>query len=171
MRKSLRKLSKMPAVNSSKLRQWMRKRQMLADGGSADVMFSEEELNAWMASVSPQAQKDAPAAGVMTPEKINFRIQDDTMQIGLLGKLAALGLTHDLVFQTKGKFVKADDRFTFAPDELYVGSLPVHTVPGLAPFFIKRVLASQELPEDIQTTWKQLQLVSVEGNNLRLTLP
>src|SRR5215217_2054823 len=42
------------AINSSKSRQWMRKRQMLADGAAVDVSFSEEELNAWMASVTPQ---------------------------------------------------------------------------------------------------------------------
>lgn len=159
------------AVNSSKARQWTRKRQMLADGASADVTFSEEELNAWMASVAPQPQKDAPPAGMFTPEKVNFRINDNVIQIGLLGKVTALDISREVVFQTRGKFVKADEGFTFVPDELYIGSLPVHAVQGLAPWFIKRMLASQELPEDLQKTWKQLQLVAVEGNLLRLTLP
>lgn len=164
------------AVNSSKSRQWMRKRQMLADGGSVEVMFSEEELNAWMASVAPQPQAGAGAAAasgtaVLTPERVNFRIRDGVMQIGLLGKLTALGFTRDMVFQARGKFEPGAEGHKFTADEFYIGSLPTHTVPGLAELIIKRVLAQQELPEDLQKTWKQLKLVAVEDSSLRLVLP
>jgi hypothetical protein len=161
------------SVNSSKSRQWMRKRQMLADGASADVVFNEEELNAWMASMAPQAQKGAPANPdtLFTPERVNFRIQNGSLQIGLLGKLNILGLNRDMVFQTRGKFVQGDNGFAFVADQLYIGSLPTHAVPNLAPLIIERVLAAQALPEELKATWKKLKLVAVENDSLRLVLP
>ncbi|HEY9250941.1 MAG TPA: hypothetical protein VIO38_17490 [Rariglobus sp.] len=166
------------SVNSSKARQWMRKRQMLADGNSADVSFTEEELNAWMSSVGPHPQKPAPASPaatanteLFTPERVNFRIREGVLQVGLLGKVTLLGLTRDLVFQTRGTFVQGANGFEFAPREFYIGSLPTHVVPGLAPMLIKRAIAAQELPVDLETTWRQLKLVAVEDASVRLVLP
>jgi hypothetical protein len=164
------------SANSSKSRQWMRKRQMLADGAAADVSFTEEELNAWMASMAPQPPKGAAAETPETlfaPEKVNFRIQNGILQVGLVGKVSvsALGLSRDMVFQTRGKFVKGDNGYVFAADELYLGSLPTHTVPHLTELIMERVLAAQQLPEDLKATWKKLNLVAVEDNTLRLVLP
>ena len=167
------------AVNSGKARQWTRKRQMLADGAAADVTFTEEELNAWMASanVQPQQAKGAaPAAAaapaaLFTPERVNFRIQGGSLQVGMLGKIAAVGVTQDLVFHTRGTFVEGAEGYVFSPDQLYVGSLPVHKVPGLTEILMKRVAEAQQLPEDLVTTWKKLKLVAVEDNVLRLVLP
>lgn len=162
-------------VNSNKSRQWTRKRQMLADGGPAEVAFSEEELNAWISTAAPAA---APAPGaaaapasVLTPERINFRIRDGVFQAGVVGKLSLFGLEHALVVQTRGDFQPGGDGFAYVAKELYVGSLPVHAVPGLAEVAIRRALASQEVPEDIQATWKKLKLVAVEGNVVKLALP
>ena len=161
------------AVNSSKAHQWKRKRQMLAEGTSADVLFSEEELNAWVASAAPQPQKGAAANpdALFTPERVNFRIKNGVLQVGLLGKLTALGLNLDMVFQTRGKFVPSDNGYTFVADELYLGSLPVHMVPNLTPFIMERILAAQALPEDLKATWKKLKLVAVEDTSLHLVLP
>lgn len=164
------------AVNSGKARQWTRKRQMLADGAAADVTFTEEELNAWMASANVQPKKNAdPAAAapaaLFTPERVNFRIQGGSLQVGMLGKIEAVGVTQDLVFHTRGTFVEGAEGYVFAPDQLYVGSLPVHKVPGLTELLMKRVAEAQALPEDLMTTWKKLKLVAVEDNVLRLVLP
>ncbi|MFA6960039.1 MAG: hypothetical protein WC205_04715 [Opitutaceae bacterium] len=161
------------ASSSSKSSQWKRKRQMLTDGGSVDVSFTEEELNAWMANVAPKPKQGAAAAStaVLTPEHINFRIQSGVMQVGVLGKLSAFGFDMDMVVQARGKFVPGPDGFDFEADEFYIGSLPVHAVPRLTPLVIKKVLAAQEFPEDLKTTWKQLKLVAVEDNSLHLTLP
>ena len=85
--------------------------------------------------------------------------------------VSALGLSRDMVFQTRGKFVKGDNGYVFSPDELYLGSLPTHTVPHMTSLIMERVLAAQELPEDLKATWKKLNLVVVEDNTLRLVLP
>ena len=164
------------SASSSKAQQWKRKRQMLADGAAADVSFTEEELNAWSASMTPQPSKAAAAETAETlfaPEKVNFRIQKGILQVGLVGKLSisALGVSRDMVFQTRGKFVKGDNGYVFAPDELYLGSLPTHTVPHLTALIMERIFAAQELPEDLKATWKKLNLVAVEDNTLRLVLP
>ncbi len=164
------------AVNSSKARQWTRKRQMLTEGAAVDVVFSEEELNAWMASAAPKPA--APAAGaaaaqpaMIQPESINFRIQEGVLQVGLLGKLSAMGYERGLIVQARGTFAPGTEGFVFVPAEFYIGSLPAHVLPGLTDFLMKRLGGAQELPEDIKAAWKKLTLVAVEGNTLRLTLP
>jgi hypothetical protein len=162
------------SVNSGKARQWTRKRQMLTDGGSVDMAFNEEELNAWASNLMPQAspQKGADTSGsIFTPEKVNFRISDDVMQVGLLGQISQFGFEQEMVFQTRGKFEPGPDGFRFSPDELYVGSLPVHRVPGLAPWLIQRIITAQELPENVKETWSKIKLVAVEGNTLRIVTP
>jgi len=171
------------SANSSKSRQWTRKRQMLAGGGAVDVSLTEDELNAWLVSAGvgtgadaggkPGAAAAAPKSSpaLVQPERINFRIQDGLMQVGAVGKLSALDLEYELVVQTRGTFESRDGGFVFKPEEFYVGSLPAHVIPGLPAYLIKRMMASQELPEDIKTTWSKLSLVAVEGNALRLTLP
>lgn len=158
--------------SSSKARQWSRKRQMLADGNAADVSFNEEELNAWMAGANSQQQKAAGAEEALyTPERVNFRIQGGVLQVGVLGDLSAVGMTHQLVFQTRGTFVEGDGGFAFKADELFIGSLPAHKVPGLVPLLIKRAVAAQELPDEIKAAWQRLKLVAVEDNVLRIVLP
>lgn len=156
------------STNSSKARQWMRKRQMLADGTAVDVVLVEEELNAWVSNIAPE--KGAPVETV-TPEKINFRIRDGVMQIGVQNKLNAAGFTRELVVQTRGTFVPGASGFVFTADELFIGSLPTHTVPGLKDFIIQRILANQPIPEDMVASWNKLKTVAVEGNTLHLALP
>lgn len=161
------------STNSAKARQWMRKRQMLADGAAVDVSFSEEELNAWMAgAVSPQAKGSSTGSqALFTPERVNFRIRDDAIQMGLMGKLSVAGFSQDMVFQSRGRFAPGPAGFVYNADELYVGSFPVHKVPGAAPYLISKIIAAQELPEDLAKNWSKLKLVAVEGNALRMVLP
>ncbi len=82
-----------------------------------------------------------------------------------------LGGSLDLVFHTRGKFVKGDSGYVFTADQLYLGSLPAHMIPNLTSFIFDRILDAQQLPEDLQATWKKLNLVAVEDNTLHLILP
>lgn len=158
--------------NNSKARQWTRKRQILADGNAVEVSFSEDELNAWITSATTQGPKrEETQKELFSPERVNFRIQGGELQVGIVGKLEALGVSRELVFQTRGKFVESPDGFVFAANEMFVGSLPAHKIPGLTSAMMKRALAAQELPEDIAATWKKLKLVAIEDNVLRLVLP
>jgi len=177
------------ASNANKSRQWQRKRQMLSEGNTADITFSEEELNAWIGSMVPAAPvkpkaapaaktapkapdaKPAPAGPFLVLDSPNFRIQDDVLQMGLSTTLNAFGVSMPLILQARGHFAKGSNGFVFVDDELYVGSLPTQKVPGLKGFIVQRLLASQEIPDDLRAAWDKLSLVAVEGNVLHLSLP
>jgi len=156
-------------VNSTKSRQWSRKQQMLSAGGAADVVFNEEELNAWVASATAKAPSDP--SKLVVPEWVNFRIRDGVMQIGIVGKFQAFEMTHPFVIQTRGKFVPGANGFEFTADELYIGSLPTHKVPGLPQLIIQRALAAQKLPEALTAMWRNLKLVAVEDSAVHIIVP
>ena len=177
------------STDTNKSKQWSRKRQMLVEAGPADVSFSEEELNAWIASVIPQTKaKVAPAAKPATPAKAeapksdasgvsivpdrpNFRIRNGVLQLGIPSTINFFGMSMPLVVQARGRFSKASDGFAFNADELYVGSLPAQSVPGLKEFMIRRAVAAQDIPDDLRAAWGKLTLVAVEGSVLHLSLP
>ena len=156
-------------VNTAKARQWSRKQQLLSMGGPTDVVFNEEELNAWMANAKAKAPADATK--LVTPEWVNFRIRDGVMQIGIGGKVKAVELTHPFVIQARGKFAQGANGFEFIADELYIGSLPTHRVPGLPQWILQRALAAQKLPEDLITMWRKFKLVALEDNALHIIVP
>ena len=176
------------STDTGKARQWQRKRQMLSEGGTAEISFSEEELNAWIASVVPQnapKPKVAPAAKpdpkapataevngpLVVMDRPNFRIHDNALQVGVPMTVNVLGLTLPVIFQTRGHFSKGPNGYVFEADELFVGSLPTQCVPRLKEWIVQRVTSAQEIPEDLRTAWSKLSLVAVEGNVLHLSLP
>lgn len=156
-------------VNTTKARQWTRKQQLLSAGGAADVLFNEEELNAWVASATAKTPSDS--SKVVVPESVNFRIRDGVMQVGIIGKFQALEMTHPFVIQARGKFAPGANGFEFIADELYIGSLPTHRFPGLPQWLMQRALAAQELPEELTTMWLKLKLVAVEDSMLHVIVP
>ncbi len=176
------------SADANKARQWQRKRQMLSEGVTADISFSEEELNAWIASVVPQADTAKPKPGpaakpddkaaapaaagpLVVVDRPNFRIRDNVLQVALPTTINALGFSLPLVLQARGHFGKNAVGFEFVEDQLYFGSFPAHRVPGLKNLIVARLLAAQDIPGDLRTAWGKLTLVAVEGNTLRLSLP
>jgi len=93
------------------------------------------------------------------------------MQIGIVGKFQAFEMTHPFVIQTRGKFVPGANGFEFTADELYIGSLPTHKVPGLPQLIIQRALAAQKLPEALTAMWRNLKLVAVEDSAVHIIVP
>ena len=172
------------STDTSKARQWMRKRQMLSEGGTADISFSEEELNAWIASVVPQAPSsstvkpgaaanDKPAANApfVAMDRPNFRIRDDVLQMGLPTTISAFGFSLPVIMQTRGHFTHGQNGYVFVADELYVGSLPTQLIPGLRDLIVNRLMDAEDIPADLRAAWGRLSLVAVEGNQLHLSLP
>ncbi|MBW8782211.1 MAG: hypothetical protein JF599_10045 [Verrucomicrobia bacterium] len=174
---------------SGKAHQWGRKHQLLVDGGTADITFTEDELNAWMASVMPKAAvkppaakapagKAAPAApktdgstAFVVPDQPNFRIRDGVLQVGVPATVNVFGASLPLIVQTRGHFEHGQESFVFKADELYIGSLPAHRIPGLTGWITRRAVAEQDIPDDLRAAWRKLSLVAVEGNVLHLSLP
>jgi hypothetical protein len=95
------------------------------------------------------------------------------MQIGCQAalNLDLVGISLPLVAQVTGRFEKRDGEFAFVAERSYLGSFPLHKVPGLERFTLGKVLARMQIPEDIRAAWKKLANVTIEGNSLNLSKP
>lgn len=171
-------------------RQWMKKRQLLLDGTPGEITFSEEELNAWLSSGAPKKEKK-PAPRPVTPAKPgspppapetpipselltldapNVRIRDSVFQIGFPGSLNLVTFSLPVIVQAQGDFEKMDEVWVFKPTSLYMGSMPLHRIPGLTDLLVKRITTSVLAQEDTASIWKKISQVVVDGRVLRVTL-
>ncbi|WP_221029136.1 hypothetical protein [Actomonas aquatica] len=152
---------------SSLGRQWLRKKQVLVEQGAFELEFNEDELNTWMSS--SQAKPDGEEeSGVFVAKGLNFRIDDGQLQLGLPCTFSLAGVTRDVVVQARGGFVRDGGAYAFKPAQLYVGTLDVARLPVVGDFFYDRLIAAQEIPEDVAAAWGSLSRVAVEGNVLKL---
>lgn len=168
-------------------KQWIRKRQALLAGTPGEIVFTEDELNAWSTSGTkqPAAKKPAPKGKdataekppvpeeLFTPSALNFRIRDGALQVGSPASLnlSMLQLSVPVVFQARGGFAKSGDMFMYAPNEIWVGSLPVHSIPGAREYIMKTLAKTDMLPEDALNAWRRVSAVEVDGKALRVTIP
>jgi len=159
------------STNATKGRQYLRKRQLLVEGSSGEVInLSEEELNAWIGS--SRANPDgAGQGGLVSPQSINFRIQDGVFQVGLPCTVSLFGVNRPIILQARGGFTSDGESHVFSPEEVHVGSLAAHRVPGLTALVRSRLFDLERIPEDLRTAWNQLERVEVTGDQLVLTLP
>lgn len=161
---------------------WLRKERLFIDGSS--VVLNEDELNAWiMAATAPPAPEKpvasqkytppAPPSGIFQMGTPNFRIRDGVLQIGTKSMLNVelLGFKRQLIMQASGRFVKHDGQSVFEIYRFYIGSFPLHKLPGLSSQVLSYILGQAQIPEEIVTAWKKLANVTVEGSTLKLTMP
>jgi len=182
------------SADASRSRQWMRKRQMLLEGTPGEIAFSEEELNSWLSSGAPKKDKK-PARAVSKPttpakpgapkaappaeipedllvlETPNVRIRDSIFQIGVPGSLNLLTFSLPIVLQSQGNFEKSGDVWVFKPSTFYLGSMPLHRIPGFTDQVVKRLMSSSLVPEDALASWKRVSEVAVDGKALKITIP
>jgi hypothetical protein len=186
------------ANDYSKSKFWMRKQ--LLEGKPGEIVFSEDDLNAWFASSSEgkaaadRVATEAPAkpaakpaqakpAGapaeapgaiaseeIIIPSVLNFRIRDNAVQVGMPTTLNLLGYQFPVTAQARGGFKKQGDMFIYSPDVVMIGSLPLHRFPGATEYLMQRALASKALPEEFLATWKKITSVAIDGKTLRLTI-
>lgn len=156
--------------NSAKARDLKSKEQVFASGGS--VSFNEAELNAWLGSQGVAATKpgDKPAApGFVTLSGMNFRIVGAKVQIALKVSFDVYGSTKDVTLQTVGTFAKNGAGFAFVPDKLYLGSCPVHTVPGATTMLASRAMAQMQGSDDFRSVWDRVTAITVADGLLNIT--
>lgn len=158
---------------AAKSRNWQAKLAAFTAGGS--VVANEDELNAWAGSLGgpPAAAKPdgkAPANDdFISARALNFRIEGDRIQIGQKVLLNYYGISTEVILQATGGFVRAGDGFAFAPDQVYLGSCPLHAVPGATGAVIGTLLAKQKVPDDFRAAWAKLTDLAVEGGLLKAT--
>ncbi len=164
------------SLDASKLRQAIAKQNSFAQGRS--VSITEDELNA-LAAPAPTAPA-APAKGKPpaaapgaafafgTP---NFRIRKGELQIAVPMQVGVAGLDLNVVVQARGAFARRGESFVFVPNEVYIGSCPVHRLPMAQGYVMKKILAASALPEGVVAAWGKLSDVALDGSTLQFTMP
>lgn len=155
------------SARSSLGKQWLRKKQILTETGEVRIELNEDELNTWLGSTKTNTDKEE-SGGIITAQKINFRLRDNALQVGLPCDISVVGFAHSLVIQTRGGFESDGDRFHYRPNEIMVGQLTAHRFPLIGGFVVGRLFAGHDIPEDLEDTWDSLSEVSVEGDKLVL---
>jgi hypothetical protein len=150
--------------------QVLRKRQVLMAGEGGEIALNEAELNALVAST--QAGGAGEGGGVFKTQGFNFRVREDRLQIAVPGSLELFGLySQNLIVQTRGDFVARAGSHRYVADELLIGSLPAHRIPGLSTLLLLRLWKAWAMPEELTAAWGRLREVKVVGDQLVLTLP
>lgn len=166
-------------TDAVKARNWQAKATTFAKGGS--VVATEEELNAWAASLA--AASAAPAKSATPPPAaaapanndflsaggLNFRLDGDKLHVSQKVLLNYYGLSKEVVMQAEGGFARAGDGFVFRPERVYLGSCPMHMLPGLTPALARALVAKQKVPDDFRAAWARISDVAVDGGLLKIT--
>ncbi|HEY9154785.1 MAG TPA: hypothetical protein VIM69_06630, partial [Opitutaceae bacterium] len=173
---------------SSRDRQWMHKRQMLLDGTPGEMTLSEDEINACITSGAPKkpAKKPLPPARpgqpppkaepdpvpdeLFTHDVPNVRIHEGVFQVGMPGQLNLITFSLPLIIQSQGGFAKGESMWEYVPNTVYLGSMPLHRIPGLTRWLIHKIAETTPIPDQAWTAWKRVEDVSIGGRLMHLTV-
>ncbi|MFT3780419.1 MAG: hypothetical protein QM790_00290 [Nibricoccus sp.] len=127
------------------------------------------------APAAPQAATEppppeAPPSELFTPGAANFRVRDGVVQVGLPSTLNTLGYQFPIILQARGGFEKTGDMYVYVPDEVMIGSLPLHRFPHAVEFLMKKAMASEAIPPEALAAWKKVKTVVVDGKVIKLTI-
>lgn len=167
----------------AKGKEWETKLKQFQAGTTINV--NEDELNAWIASkkTAAPAKPAAPAAagapaaaaptveGYVIPGAPNIRIVDGQMQVGLPCTLNWYGLMTDVTVQATGAFQKSGEFHVFNPKTIYLGSCPLHILPGIGGLLLDHIVEKQGFPDELRAAWAKLGDVTITGGTLSLTAP
>ena len=178
--------------SSAKSKGWQAKQKLFVAGSA--FQMSEEELNAWAATLGAPASAAkpadkakppgkpkpedrggeksaaAPAAAFLIPSAPNFRVVDGKLQIGLKCTLNYFGLTYDVTVQATGGFRKSGDQLQFEPESVFMGSCPLHLLPAASNALVTTLVAKQKTTDEMRLAWTKLTAVTVEGGVLKFAV-
>lgn len=159
-------------VDPNRGRGWQAKQTSFVAGGS--IAASEEELNAWAASLggapaAPGAQPAAASNEFLSATGLNFRVAGDRLQIAQKVTFNYFGLAKEVQLIATGGFAPGGDGFVFQADSLYLGSCPLHALPGAGGALAKALAARAKVSDDFRAAWAKLNAIAVEDNLLKAT--
>jgi hypothetical protein len=168
-------------TDTNKARNWQAKSTTFVNGGS--VVLTEEELNAWAASLNaapapkpgekpaapPPAGAPAASNDFLSASGLNFRLEGDRLHISQKVLLNYYGISKEVVMQAEGSFARSGDGFSFKPERVHLGSCPLHVLPGVTPALAKALVAKQKVPDDIRAAWAKISDMAVDGGLLKIT--
>ena len=154
------------------------------------IELSEDELNAWsnatfgVAAATPAAKPAKPGAkpeepkpdpnatydGILNPGTPNFKFVSGKLQIGAKCVLNWYGLTHEVIVVTTGSLARSGDDVVFVPEQLFLGSCPVHLIPGAAVPLMNHLIGKKKVPDEIKSAWAKVNEATIEGPALKLTM-
>lgn len=149
------------------------KQKAFVAGGQ--VAVSEEELNAWAASLGAAAPgapaQPAPAAAneFLSASGLNFRLVDGRLQVAQKVLLNYFGLSKEVMMVATGGFERAGEGFVFRAESLYLGSCPLHALPGAGNALARALTARAKVSDDFRAAWAKLTAIAVEDNLLKAT--
>ena len=170
--------------NSTKGKGYVAKQKSLIAGTGVDL--TEDELNAWAtatfgaAANKPAAKPATPGKeggdagagydGIFNPGTPNFKIVGGNLQIGTKCVLNWYGLTKEVVVIAVGNFARSGDDVVFVPQQLFLGSCPVHMIPKLADPLMGHLVGRKKLPDEIKSAWAKVSNATIESGTLKLTM-
>jgi hypothetical protein len=169
--------------NGTKGKGYVAKQKALVSGSAVEL--NEDELNAWSTATFGAPPKPAPAAaakgpggdaanpgydGIFNPGTPNFKIAHNNLQIGVKCVLNWYGLTHEVTMLTVGSFAHEGDDVVFVPQQVFLGSCPLHLIPKVAPPLMAHILSKKKVPDEIKSAWAKVNDATIEGNTLKLTM-
>jgi hypothetical protein len=153
-------------ADSARARGWQAKQQTFVQGGT--IVANEDELNFWAASLNADTVASARSNFIST-SGLNFRLDGERLQIAEKVLLNYFGLTKEVMVVANGSFVRAGDVFAFRPRTIYLGSCPLHAIPGAGPAFARLLTRRQKVSDDFRAAWAKLAAISVEERQLVAT--
>lgn len=170
--------------SATKGKTYAAKQKALTSG--APVELTEDELNAWAAATFtalPKSSAAAPAGGpaapgsgkdgydgIFNPGVPNFKIVHGNLQIATKCVLNWYGITHEIVVLTVGNFVHEGDDVVFVPQQVYLGSCPLHLIPKVASPLLNHLVGKKKVPDEIKSAWAKVNSATIQGNTLKLTM-
>jgi len=153
------------------------KRKSFTDGESISVQ--EGELNAFIGSVAKPAasgkpgDKNAPPADqkMLTPGTLNVRIRSGSILFANPVAYNIYGFAGSIIVQATGTFSRHGGGFEFDPESIFVGGCPIQHFLFVRSFVLKKLLFTQQVPDDLAAAWAKASDVTVVGNTLQVKMP
>lgn len=144
---------------------WKVKKEAITQGRAGEFELVEQELNRWASS---EFRRMARGSGMfhIHPAVPNFRIADDRLHIEVSLEWNVFGGRRKLDSQVSGVFRSRGGVYRFVPDRVHIGSSPLPR--SLGNYFLNKVVAAFDIDAELREGWRQIQLLSIEGNKLRI---
>lgn len=151
--------------------QWESLLNQIQQGGRIDLTIREDDLNHWASAnfVAPDEDElERPFFGGVFPRDLNFRLDDNEIQVGLNMDYDGLGLRHIFRLQIIGSMESQRGRNQFDVDRVYLGQCRIPPFLGLRGFFLNRVRDSYPVPPVIENTLRDASVFEVREGEIRL---
>ncbi len=150
---------------------WEAKGRAIIAGESGEYVFSESELNAWANARFEQGQVPEGTPFAVVAGVPNFRVDGQSLQIGMVNRILTLAGEAPLVAQVRGRLERGSAGWTYVPDEAWLGGLALHKIPGALPAVIARFVGPGEAADEVKAALGKAVAVALVEGGLVVAMP